>query len=120
MKYHRTTRPAPWTTTRTKKPSRKSQRQRIYALVKESWWVLVVGTVCPVMKKIFKRRVPVARCPHHVRGRLGDLLFDTRFFLAVSEEGHAWIHRNVAQARKHGWYAQPGEWNTKPKPENKV
>lgn len=48
---------------------------------------------------------------HHVRGRAGSLLLDTRYWLPVSRAGHYWIdtHRNEARAR--GWLAKLGEWN---------
>lgn len=40
---------------------------------------------------------------HHINGRIGALLTDERNFLAVSVEGHRWIHENVNKARKKGW-----------------
>lgn len=48
---------------------------------------------------------------HHIRGRLGPLLLDERYWLAVSWEGHRWIHDNPAIARKRGWIAGQGQWN---------
>ncbi len=47
---------------------------------------------------------------HHKRGRNGELLLDERYWLAVSSENHTWIHNNIAEARKLGLIAQPGEW----------
>jgi len=52
---------------------------------------------------------------HHSRGRLGDLLLDERFWVAVSAKGHEWIHENISHARKVGLICEPGQWNTKPK-----
>jgi len=40
---------------------------------------------------------------HHINGRIGSLLTDERYFLAVSMEGHRWIHENVKEARSKGW-----------------
>lgn len=40
---------------------------------------------------------------HHINGRIGSLLTDERYFLAVSTEGHRWIHENVKEARSKGW-----------------
>ena len=40
---------------------------------------------------------------HHINGRIGDLLTDEQYWLAVSTEGHRWIHENVNEARKKGW-----------------
>ena len=40
---------------------------------------------------------------HHKKGRVGDLLLDTRFFLAVSREGHRKIEENPAWAKENGF-----------------
>lgn len=40
---------------------------------------------------------------HHIKGRIGDLLLDQKFWMAVSREGHNWIHNNVNLAREKGW-----------------
>jgi hypothetical protein len=31
--------------------------------------------------------------------------------MGVSKEGHRWIHSNIEEARKRGWYAPKGLWN---------
>lgn len=49
--------------------------------------------------------------PHHVRGRAGKLLTDTRYFLAVCRKAHEWIHAHPALARSLGLLAPPGQWN---------
>lgn len=55
------------------------------------------------------------KSPHHKRGRLGALLCDTRFWIALCRRHHDWVHANIAEARKLDLIAQPGEWNTVPK-----
>lgn len=40
---------------------------------------------------------------HHRRGRAGNLLLDTRFFLSVCNNCHDRIHNNPAWAREHGY-----------------
>lgn len=52
---------------------------------------------------------------HHVRGRIGRLLNDQRFWLAVSTAGHNWIHNNMDAARGLGLLCQKGQWNNVPK-----
>jgi len=52
---------------------------------------------------------------HHRHGRLGSLLLDTRFWLAVSQTGHDWIHTHMEQARAYGFLCAKGQWN-KPVP----
>jgi hypothetical protein len=47
----------------------------------------------------------VATHPHHMKGRVGELLFDTKFWLAsCSGECHpVWVHQShVAEAKKLG------------------
>lgn len=53
---------------------------------------------------------------HHMRGRLGTLLRDQRFWIALSKQGHRWVHEHPAEARRLGFLCQPGEWNV-PVPE---
>ncbi len=40
---------------------------------------------------------------HHKKGRVGSLLNDTRYWLAVSRVGHQWLHDHPNQARERGW-----------------
>lgn len=94
--------------------TRRSIRAREYKKAKAVWWEKVKMEFCPVMLAIFGLFCPVSPSPHHIRGRLGSLLCDTRYWLACSEAGHRWIHDNPSEARKHGWLAQPGDWNRQP------
>ena len=62
---------------------------------------------------------------HHQRGKLGDLLFDTRFWHPVCGETHAWIDANREAARETiaargtnrglTLLCASGEFNTQPK-----
>lgn len=69
---------------------------------------------CPVMLEITGEKIRV-RDIHHMRGRIGTLLLDERYWLAVSRVGHDWINANPVLARAYGWLCQPGQWN-KPVP----
>lgn len=51
---------------------------------------------------------------HHVYGRAGRLLQDERWWMAVSKQGHRWIHENEDFARALGWLCPKGHWNTHP------
>jgi len=51
---------------------------------------------------------------HHVRGRLGPLIIDKRFWKGVSMEGHVWIDANRSKARKLGLLAAEGYWHVWP------
>jgi hypothetical protein len=52
---------------------------------------------------------------HHSRGKLGPLLIDTRFFVAVSAENHDWLERNKNDARRYGFLCEKGLFNSPPK-----
>lgn len=135
--WQRKTKPALWTTIRPQTPvqspnldrtrtaplrsrriNRVSNRQQVlnaqYERTKQDWWPTVAGSLCPVMMAIFGKRRRVERKPHHIYGRLGALLCDTRYWLAVSAEGHRFIHDNEDMAREHGWLCPKGHFNTMP------
>lgn len=40
---------------------------------------------------------------HHKKGRVGDLLLDTKFWLAVSREGHKQIEENPEWAKENNY-----------------
>ena len=40
---------------------------------------------------------------HHMKGRIGDLLIDTRYFFAVCHECHEKIELNPAWAKEKGF-----------------
>lgn len=48
---------------------------------------------------------------HHVRGRLGPLLLDERYWMALCPECHRWVHENIEAARKRNLIAAAGDWN---------
>ncbi len=48
---------------------------------------------------------------HHTRGRVGTLLMDTRFWVAVCRSCHDWIAANPEQARSEGLLCAKGSWN---------
>lgn len=40
---------------------------------------------------------------HHKAGRVGKLLYDENYFMAVNRFCHGWIHANPKESRKKGW-----------------
>ncbi len=78
------------------------------------------GETCPVVEAIRKLRNgmkyghPIcARLNevHHRFGRLGELLEWQPGWMAVSKQGHRWIHSNIEEAMKRGWIGPKGTWN---------
>lgn len=81
------------------------------------------GKVCPVWAEVLHQsgwtmQNYINSLPtevHHTRGRMGPLLLDERFWIAVSADGHNWIHSHPAAARERGWICGHGKWNQVPK-----
>ena len=91
-----------------------SKRMKEYAKLKEQF--LQDNPQCQVFPWICEcNQFRPATQIHHIRGRAGSLLLDTRFWMAVSQEGHEFIHKNPELARKHGYLCAKGQWN-KPVP----
>ena len=40
---------------------------------------------------------------HHMKGRIGDLLLDTRYWVALSREGHKYVEENPEWAKENGF-----------------
>lgn len=66
--------------------------------------------LCPIALALWGERLPATEI-HHIRGRAGSLLVDTRFWLPVSRKGHDWVEANRPEAVKRGWLAGAGDWN---------
>lgn len=47
--------------------------------------------------------IPRSRDVHHVRGRVGVMLLDERYWMAVSRKAHRQIHDNPSWARSNGF-----------------
>lgn len=56
----------------------------------------LIGKICPITKS-------EATEIHHIKGRTNKWLNDKKFWLAVSREGHLWIHANPIEAEKLGY-----------------
>ena len=86
------------------------KRYGLYEAAVKEWQKTLPGKTCPVAAAGIVPRAKVMNRPHHIRGRSGNLLWDTRFFLAVSQQGHDWIHANPGEAAARGWIGGIGEW----------
>lgn len=40
---------------------------------------------------------------HHMKGRIGSLLLDTRYWVALSREGHKFVEENPEWAKENGY-----------------
>lgn len=71
---------------------RAAQNKEYLALIK----VFLEGKRCPITGE-------KATEVHHMKGRIGDLLTDVKYFLAVSKEGHRRIEENPEWAKEMGY-----------------
>jgi len=53
--------------------------------------------ICPVALRVFAKEMQTSQV-HHKAGRVGRLYLYVPFWLAVSPEGHEWIHGNPKEA----------------------
>ncbi len=88
------------------------RRARVAQYTRDRKWFLAEHPWC----EWGLRQVPPVRIRsteiHHQRGRVSRLLLDQRFWLAVSAQGHDWIHNNIKSARALGLICAKGLWNT--------
>lgn len=64
---------------------------------------LMDGLVLDPAHQLFGRYVPRATEIHHKRGRFGSRLCDEQYWMAVSQAGHDWIHKNPKEAYARGY-----------------
>lgn len=114
--YKSKTKPALWTLSARQKRqtahSKSAARKRIYLRERKDF--LVANPWCAWGLKQTPPQYLRSEQIHHSRGRLGKLLLDQRYWLAVSAAGHEWIHRNQTQARAIGLLCAVGDWNKQP------
>lgn len=85
-----------------------ARKMRRYAILRKQF--LEVRWTCE------RCRARSAEHVHHKRGRVGALLTDWRYWMAVCHVCHAWIGDNPTTARQAGYVCAQGLWN-RPDPE---
>jgi hypothetical protein len=91
----------------------KAKSDRIYMIVAKEFLSKPENSFCRVHFALTGQKVQ-ATCIHHIRGRLGTLKFDTRFFCPVAFRNSLWPHQNIDRARELGLIALAGEWHAAP------
>lgn len=86
-----------------KKQSKKREQQtKIYTQLRKAFLSKPENKWCPVMLQLKNKKVK-ATTIHHKRGKIGDLLNDTRFWVALSMDGHKYVEENPIWAKKNGY-----------------
>lgn len=88
--------------------TKRAAQLRIYAKKRKAFLAREENQICPVDQagffgeNRFSSLLPATEI-HHLDGRENELLLDESKWLAVSREGHSWIHAHSNEARKRGW-----------------
>lgn len=81
---------------------KRSKRNTAYLEARKIFLMEEQNQFCPVMRKVNSTTVRTTEV-HHTNGRENERLTDREYWLAVSREGHQWIHANPEIAREEGW-----------------
>lgn len=80
-----------------KKSEKRSKQEKVYSGKRIVFLMKPENKYCPVFPSKLTTEV------HHKKGRIGSLLTDDRYWLAVSREGHQYIENNPKEAKLKGW-----------------
>lgn len=81
----------------------RARKNREYEKLKKEWRSKLINAWCKVCGQ------PSEKSPHHVRGRVGRLLCDTRFWIPVCRACHDRIHMNPKWASVNGYMCDWGK-----------
>jgi hypothetical protein len=81
---------------------KRAKRNQAYLVARKVFLLEPQNKYCPVMKTLFNKTVEATEV-HHTNGRENERLNDRDHWLAVSREGHQWIHNNPKESRELGW-----------------
>jgi len=82
--------------------NKRSKQEAAYNVACKVFKMKAENKYCPVMSKL-KGTTVLTTDVHHINGRENEMLLDQEFWLAVSREGHDWIHAHPEIAREEGW-----------------
>lgn len=81
---------------------KRAAEERLYNQMVRPFLNKEENKICPVMFHLEGWQLRTSEV-HHIKGRIGKLLLYTPYWLAVSSEGHKWIHDNPNKAKALGW-----------------
>ena len=82
--------------------AKREMEDKIYHQLRKTFLSKPENKFCPVFKLMKGVDIRTTDC-HHMRGRTGKLFLDTKYWLAVSREGHMYIEENPEWAKEHGF-----------------
>ena len=81
---------------------KRAKRNAAYLVANKLFLAKEENKFCIVMAKL-KNKTVLATEVHHTNGREGERLNDQEYWLAVSSEGHRFIHLNPEISYEQGW-----------------
>ncbi len=81
---------------------KRAKRNVAYLLARDVFLQEDKNKFCPVMSKLYNKTVPTSEI-HHTNSKENERLNDREYWLAVSREGHQYIHSNPEIAYEEGW-----------------
>jgi len=79
------------------KVSKKRKIEQLqYSVLRTEFLSKKENQICPITKK---QTTDI----HHKKGRIGDLLLDTKYWVALSREGHKYVEDNPIWAKENGY-----------------
>jgi len=85
--------------------SKRAKRNEAYLLARDVFLQEQANKFCPVMNLLHGKTVRSTEI-HHINGKENERLTDRAYWLAVSREGHQYIHANPEIAYEQGWLTQ--------------
>lgn len=75
---------------------KRKEENKLYSALRADFLSLPENQICPITG------LPTTDI-HHKKGRIGKLLTDTRFWIALSREGHDFVEANPQWAYENGY-----------------
>lgn len=81
---------------------KRKKQEQAYLVANRIFLMEERNKFCPVMALLHNRTVKTTEV-HHKAGRENEMLLDMEYWLAVSREGHEFIHSNHEISYEQGW-----------------
>lgn len=79
-----------------KRSMKRKTQELVYKELRRVFLSKKENQVCPITNE-------KATTIHHKKGRIGDLLNDTRYWIALSMKGHEYVENNPEWAKQNGY-----------------
>ena len=85
-----------------KQSVRREDENKVYLQLREIFLKKPENKYCPVMQQLKNKKVETTDV-HHKKGKIGKLLIDTKYWIALSREGHKYVeeHPNWAKENRY-------------------